>query len=270
MDGFDLIIVPDEEDEDAALVFVDGAVDGRPYRFLLDTGAARTCLQADDYTSAFAGTGTSSSSGLFAAGVPAEVIVVPRIELGPIAQENVPVARVAATGSVTGSLIGMDLLKDHCCHFLFDERHVLVDPPDDPGVDSTQTLVLDKTNHPYLDVRFGDTIASAVWDSGAGITVADLGFIRRHPAYFREVGRSHGTDATGATMQTPTFVMEATTIGVWALPPHAVAGVDLSRVNATIEMPMDLVLGYSTLSQANWWFDFPRRRWAVTRLLDRE
>jgi hypothetical protein len=48
-----------------------------------------------------------------------------------------------------------------------------------------------------------------------------------------------------------------------------VAGVDLSRVNATIAVPMDLVLGYTTLRHANWWFDFPRRRWAVTRLLDR-
>ena len=68
-------------------------------------------------------------------------------------------------------------------------------------------------------------------------------------------------------MPTPTFVMAATTIGARVFPPHTVAGVDLSRGNAAVEPPMDFVLGYSTLSKANWWFDFPRRRWAVTRLL---
>lgn len=45
------------------------------------------------------------------------------------------------------------------------------------------------------------------------------------------------------------------------------AGVDLSGVNATLEAPMDLVLGSSTLARANWWLDFPDRRWKVTALL---
>jgi hypothetical protein len=37
-----LIIEPDLDDPDCAEVLVDGTVAGRPYRFLLDTGAART------------------------------------------------------------------------------------------------------------------------------------------------------------------------------------------------------------------------------------
>ena len=31
---------------------------------------------------------------------------------------------------------------------------------------------------------------------------------------------------------------------------------------------MDLILGYNTLSQANWLFDFPRRQWAITQRLE--
>jgi hypothetical protein len=30
---------------------------------------------------------------------------------------------------------------------------------------------------------------------------------------------------------------------------------------------MDLILGYNTLRQANWLFDFPRRRWAISKRL---
>ena len=37
MNGFEMIIKPDEEDIDAAEILVDGTVGGFPYRFRLDT-----------------------------------------------------------------------------------------------------------------------------------------------------------------------------------------------------------------------------------------
>ena len=270
MAGFPLIIEPDPEDVDAAQVLVDATLDGRPYRFLLDTGAARTAIQLDEYTATFDPVGTHASSGVFAP-VSEEVIVVPSIELGPITKKNVPVVRVAPIGPPIVNLIGMDLLKDVRCHVLFDEQRVVVDvdPSEERGIGETVlALFLDRVGHPYVDVQFANVVAQAVWDSGAGITIADLTFISRHPDLFQQLGQSTGTDATGSSRQTPTFTMGASTIGGKRFPPHTVAGVDLSRVNATIEAPMDLILGYSTLRRANWWFDFPRRRWAVTTLLD--
>jgi hypothetical protein len=47
-----------------------------------------------------------------------------------------------------------------------------------------------------------------------------------------------------------------------------VAGVDLSAINARIDRPMDAIIGYRTYARANWWMDFPARRWATTRLND--
>ncbi len=267
MNGFDLTVVPDEEDEDAALVFVDGTVGDRPYRFLLDTGAARTCLEYDDYTATFASLESKTSSGVFAAESRGEIITIPRIELGPITKSDFPVARIAAISPVIRNLIGMDMLTDVACHLRFAESRVIVDPPVEPEVEAMQTLFLDQTHHPYVEVRFGDAAAQAVWDTGAGITVAELNLIRKQPSFFRVSGQSRGTDSTGTTLETPMFEMSAATIGGKTFPAHTVAGVDLSGVNATIERPMDLILGFSTLSKANWWFDFPRRRWAVTEML---
>lgn len=268
MAGFPLIIEPDPEDVDAAQVLVDAILDGRPYRFLLDTGAARTAVQLDEYTSTFGSVGTHTSSGVFAQ-VSEELILVPSIELGPIAKQNMPVVRIASSGAVLGNLIGMDLLKDVCCHVLFEEQRVEVDPPEEPGIsDTVQALFLDSVGHPYVDVQFDSVIAHAVWDTGAGITIADLTFITKHPDLFQLRGQSTGTDATGFSRETPTFMMGASVIGTKPFPPHTVAGVDLSRVNATIDAPMDLILGYSTLRRANWLFDFPRQRWAVTKVLN--
>ena len=271
MSGFDLIVRRDEEDIEAAEVFVDGRVGARNYRFLLDTGAGRTCVAFDDYTATFDVVGSPGSSGVFARRRSDDLVMAPSIEIGPISKSNVTVVRRAETSAGRSNLIGMDMLEDHCCHFLFDEHRVVVDPADDAGNHyAFHDLLYDEKFHPYIDVRFGTRTARAVWDTGAGITVVGLGFIDDHPEFFREAGRSSGTDATGHGMETPMFRMASPVIGGQAFPPHMAAGVDLSPVNATITLPMDLIVGYSTLGKANWLFDFPHRRWAVTRLPSEE
>jgi hypothetical protein len=262
-----LIILPDDEDADAAGVFVDGKLGSRGYRFLLDTGAARSCIEYDAYTSEFPAIGTNTSSGVFARGSD-DLVVVPTIRIGPIVRHDFPLTRSPKHGPRRASLIGMDILKDFSFHFLFHEGRALVNLENDArGNYDFQDIVFDTAFHPYVTVEISAIAANAVWDTGAGITVVDLLFVQEHPEVFQEVGRSLGTDSTGAQVQTPIFTVATTTIGKRVFPPHRVAGVDLSQVNAAIEKPMDFILGYSTLSKASWLFDYPRRRWAVTSML---
>ena len=58
--------------------------------------------------------------------------------------------------------------------------------------------------------------------------------------------------------------MTGPVIGQRAFGSHKAVAVDLAGVNSTLEYPMDLILGYPTIRQADWLFDFPARRWAVT------
>jgi len=263
MNGFDLIIKPDEEDVDAAEVLVDGTIGGYHYRFLLDTGAARSSVTFDEYTSTFDCIEKRHSSGVFAASRQ-EVIRVPMIEVGPICKQDFPLVRMEANHPVRANLLGMDLLKDFCCHFFFDEKMVVVQ--DEPAFGSPfQELILDKKFHPCVTLGFGKLKARAVWDTGAGITLADMSFIEKNPAFFQEIGQSQGTDWTGAKMETPLFIMASPIIGNYEFSPHKVAGVDLSYLNSGAEIPMDLILGYTTLRQVNWLFDFPRKRWAISK-----
>ncbi|HEX3051495.1 MAG TPA: retropepsin-like aspartic protease [Aggregatilineaceae bacterium] len=257
MSEIKLIIKPDEEEAGAAEIFVDGRIDGRAYRFLLDTGAANTCLIWDEYTAAFDSTEQRQSSGVFQTSRD-DFIMVPQLEVGPIMRQNFTVVRKHETHADRRNLMGMDVLKDHCCTFLFDEQRMVIDEDDGQA-----ELILDQRFHPYLDVHWETGVAHAVWDTGAGLTVVDTNFIERYPALFQSVGQSTGTDATGTRVETPMFVMAACRIGGRAFPACRVAGVDLSHVNASIEIPMDLILGYNLLSQARWVFDFPRRKWSL-------
>ncbi len=267
MNEFDLIIQPDAEDADAAEVFVDGAIGGRPYRFLLDTGAARSRVRYDEYTATFASVGTDTSSGVFAGGS-RDLVTAPGLALGPISRSDFTLVRAAQGDTGRQNLIGMDLLKDLRCHFRFDEQRVDVDEngAGDDGA-AFEELFLDSRAHPYVPVQLGDVTASAVWDTGASMTVVDTNFVARTPGFFPAAGSSTGTDSTGAQQETPMYMMAAATIGGYTFPTQRVAAVDLSYVNATLERPMDLIVGYNLYSKAHWLFDFPRRRWRITQML---
>lgn len=259
-----LIIVPDEDEPQAAELMVDGYLGDRPYRFLLDSGAARSSVAFDEYTSRLETTGESRSSGLFA-GKSDDLIRVPLLKLGPVSKKDIVINRVQKGADGRRNLIGMDMMVDFSWHFLIEEERVLINSPIDAEAGSFQPLRFDSKGHPYLEIAFRGDPADAVWDSGAGVTVVDLAFIEQHRIHFEEAGKSTGTDSTGTSMETPMFVMQGAYLGGVEFPPHRVAGVDLSGVNATIEIPMDLILGYTTLRLADWFLDFPAGKWALTR-----
>jgi len=261
-----LIIQPDAEELEAAEVLVEGSVGGRPYRFLLDTGAANTRIALDAYTVGFASLERSQTSGVFRQGSD-DLISLPVVQVGPMTRRNVTVARAPAEAEHVANLIGMDVLKYFRLDFDFSEGRLTVDPSDDPrGGLTWHALTMDNKSHPYVEVQFGHKQASAVWDSGSSLTVVDATFINQHRVFFRKAGESTGTDSTGQEGAASLYIMSSAVIGDLTFPPHRVAAVDLAGVNATLELRMDLILGFSTLRHADWLLDFPNRRWAFSRM----
>jgi hypothetical protein len=73
-------------------------------------------------------------------------------------------------------------------------------------------------------------------------------------------------DGAGQTRQTGTYIMGSVRIAGVSFEEQKVAAVDLGAANATLDRPMDLILGYPTLRQATWFLDFPRHQWALALL----
>ena len=88
-----LIIEPDPDDPGCATVMVDATVAGRPYRLVLDTGAARSQLEADDYTSGLMPLGEDSSSGAFGGRVTDTVVTITDLAAGPLRVATLDVTR---------------------------------------------------------------------------------------------------------------------------------------------------------------------------------
>jgi hypothetical protein len=254
-----LIIEPDPDDSDFATVMVDATIAGRPYRLLLDTGAARTQLNADEYTSALRPVGEDASSASFGASVTAPVVTVTDLAIGPLRLATLDVTR-SERGQ--GQVLGLDVLGRHRCHFRLETGVMELGAP--PGIQAENQLVLGPRGHVYLDAHWPGVTARACWDTGEGATVVDRAFWLSHPELFEQIGAAAGTDAHGDQAETPLLFMAGPVIGQHTFSRHKAVAVDLAQVNATLEEPMDLILGYPTIRQSGWLIDFPARRWAVT------
>lgn len=260
MSDIKLLIKFDDETRETAEVHVEGNVNGVKCKFLLDTGCAKTTLMSDDFSAQFKTIGSQNSSGVFGRSE-YELIEIDSLTVGPIQERKLTISRAMKDG-IDRNLLGMDVLKNYRLFFRFDEGKIETKSREMSAI-KLQHLFLDKGGIPYVDVGCGDSIGKGVWDTGAGVTLVDINFIHRNPGMFEKVGTSTGTDSTGTSSETPTFSVKAVTIGGMQFGPHMVVGLDLSHVNSKIDHPFDFLLGYSTLKQANWLFDFPSKKWGL-------
>lgn len=256
-----LIVEVDAKDPQCAMVSVDGLVADRAYRFVLDTGASRTQVVADEFIDALATTGEHRSHGVFSH-QHARTVLLEDVVVGPIRRASLEASVASGSDESVHGLIGMDLLQNHRLHFVFDRGVLVVD--ETPVDVDLQTLEVDDGCHLYLEATWPNAAATCVWDSGAGMTVIDQKFWSDHEDLFGVVGTSTGTDATGVQEAAPTFEISTMLIGRRRFAPHHVAVVDLSAANSSLAKPMDIILGYPTLRQANWYFDVPQRLWGIT------
>jgi hypothetical protein len=257
-----LILEPDEDDEDCALYLVDGTVAGRPYRFVLDTGGARSQMEADDYIGTLPAVASNTSSGAFAIRTD-PVVSITDLNVGPLRAATLNVTRVDPIAGLLRNVLGMDILGQHSCHFRLADLVVDVDPTLTLPADAAQ-FQMDKRGHVYIDVHWPGVVAHACWDTGSAPTIVNRDFWLAHPDLFEEVGSSVGTDVTGTQIETPVLEMAEVEIGGRRFTKHCAVSVDLTGANSTAELPMDMIIGYPTMRQANWLFDFPAKRWAFT------
>ena len=164
-----LIVEPDRDEPSFASVYVDGTVAGRAYRFMLDTGAARTQLATDEYTGSLPTVGADSSAGAFGRRASDPLVTVTGLVAGPLRAAALDVTRAAAGPN----LLGLDVLGRHRCLFRFDAGVMAVDEPDAGAV--AHPLLLGERGHPYVDLHWPGVTGRAVWDTGAGPTLVNRG-----------------------------------------------------------------------------------------------
>jgi len=138
------------DDQDSAAVYVDGTVGGKSYRFRLDTGARRTSIMSDDFTSGFKVVGTNKSSGAFAK-TKDDLVETPEVRVGSLSQPSVTAIRIPKNVKRRDNLLGMDFLGNYALHFQYELRRVeLVKSEATKNKKLPLDLFVGENGHPYV------------------------------------------------------------------------------------------------------------------------
>jgi hypothetical protein len=223
-----LPVIPDPNSSRACQVFADTIVDGAPARMLLDTG-------------------TSQSYVPYREALQPGDVHVETLQWGALIARNLSVTMNAPDWP-------------HICDFRFGDGILELDQ----SASASDLLPLptpaDRT--PAVPVHWGSASTTAVWDTGSGITIVNRSFAEAHPeivSISAEFGR--GTGITGETGRNPKGRLAPCRIGKVLFPEQ-----DCGVTNSLGLDGIDIILGLPLISSANWYMDFPRRRWTNSRI----
>jgi hypothetical protein len=254
-------LVPDEDEPGQFLPFVPVEIDGVAGEALLDSGSSRSKLldrpgfmvEKASWPSSVAAFG-SELSALGSAKVSCRV--------GNHDVGDVDAAVVPADHLGHGNVIGQDVLGRYRCGFSLADGLLTINA-ESPC--ATHAVHISERGHVYFDLSWNDgPAAGAVFDTGASVTLVDKSFASTHADLFTSVGVSTGTDAAGVEVEAPMALMQGPEILGEQLAEARVAVVDLAVPNKTLERRMDVVLGWTVISQCHWFIDHPAARAACT------
>jgi hypothetical protein len=249
-----LEVVPDPDVAGCGYVFVDAHVSGRSVRAVLDTGAVRTKLV--DLPPTARQVGERQVSGVFGTETVTEWEVAD-IRLGSLRADLLIVDRISHVGG-RHPMLGLDLLGTQPW------RLDVVDRTLDTGAPlprSGSSFTRGANGHLLTQMRWPTATATALWDTGAGITLIDQRFADSHPNLAQPAGTAVSTDSAGATANTHLARIAGYEIDGVQFRGHTVALADLSAVPDRT----DVIIGYPTIAQARWAMHIPTLRWCVER-----
>jgi hypothetical protein len=259
-----LAVLPDPDPSDAHAVqaWVEAIADGVALMLLVDTGTPRSAFPHVEPFASRVSRVVPGGRGVF--GGPAEeALVTADVVVTGDQTTRQLLVQLQPRGWPHPALLGMDLLGSHRCNFRFDDPRIELDGPV-PAEAEWVPLATDPHRTPTVKVDWGHAQSTAIWDTGAGVTLVDQSWAGSHPdivAVGDEIGR--GTDVTGAQASHPWGTLAACRIGGREFGEQVCGVVDFSAMNATLASPIEVVVGLPLIIQASWCMDFPGRRWVI-------
>jgi hypothetical protein len=242
---------PDPEVPGCGNVLVSVEVGGRAMRAVLDTGALRTLLI--DLPSSARPVGSGETSGAFGTDVVTEW-EVREVRIGSLRAGPLTVDRIDG-GVGRHPVVGLDLLGTGPWQLDVASRTLVTGEPLLRGsayTPSTHGRIL-------TEMRWPIATATALWDTGAGITLIDRRFADAHPSLFEHAGSTRATDIVGAQGDLGLARISGYEIDGNPFAGHIVAIADLPEIPDHI----DAAIGFPTISQARWTVDVPSRQWRI-------
>ncbi len=241
---------------DQLLATLDVEIDGVEREFLLDTGAVRTSLLNDPVAAKYPSVGEHPGQGVAGRVTACALIQPERLRFGHQVFPDPTIARC------NQSLFGLDFLGRQAFQVdLFGrELKILSGLPD--GVVTEPIRVLE-AGHYALSVKFGENSASAVFDTGASVTVIDADFVRKHPESFSLVRDEPGFDALGNKIESKIYNCSSFQVGKLHMENVEVAATEFGPSFQKGMQGAVAILGNNIIVHGVWSFEGSTSRWFV-------
>jgi hypothetical protein len=243
--------VPDPDIIGCGNIFISVVADGCILRAAFDTGSPTTLLI--DVPLSARPVGRQEASGMFGAEVVTEW-EVEELRIGSLSVGPLTVHGITA-GVGRHPVVGLDLLGEGPWQLDTSHGTLLTGAPLSRGSTFTRAA----NGHILTEMRWAGAAATAMWDTGAGITLFDWQFADAHPNLFEEVGTTLGTDVTGSQGEFLLARVCGYGIDETGFEGHVVAIADLPDIPDHI----DAVIGFPTINQARWTVDVQACRWSI-------
>jgi hypothetical protein len=243
--------VPDPDVPGCGNVFVSVEVDDRTVRAVFDTGAPRTLLI--DLPSSARPVGSRKTTGAFGTEIVTEW-EVGAIRIGSLLAGPLTVDRIDG-GFGRHPVVGLDVLGAGSWQLDISSRTLVTGAPSRRGLAYKSAT----NGHILTEMRWPTATATAIYDTGAGITLIDQRFADAHPNLFEHAGSTTVTDVLGSHGDLGLARMSAYEIDGTRFAGHIVAIANLPEIPDHI----DAAIGFPTISQVRWTVDVPARRWLI-------
>jgi len=233
---------------------VDVSIDGRPAKFVLDTGTTQVLIDG----------GVAHRFGLTET---LDHVIAPSMAVGRLTATAVPVLTVGlGPGWGFDGILGNEFFLGHIVHVNYRDRYVDVVPHDLFEPPAGASII-------PVSCAEGMPIAAGAIDGIAGTRFAlDTGSLDIVvPWYFTEHdargatlhARDVGGNGRSSYLEGPTVTRRAlvpnVTVGPFKIP-DPVIDIEMTNRGTTLDIPLDAIVGTSVLSQLDLWFDYDNGR----------
>jgi hypothetical protein len=251
----------------AGVIFMDCSFDGKQTPCELDTGSGRNItVLNNDFFNRYPVIGHAKTGGMSGGLQSVDIIQISdfRVDSIPFGSQRIErEARSRCDNGLSAPVIGWVALASRSLELSFSDKnpHAIIDGRLPRGIFPFK-FSMDKDI--LLPAKVSGQETTAMFDTGAGLTVIDENIIANHPENFMFVEEYPASDINCQTAQTKIYKAKSIEIGNRQFSNVYVLAMDFRFIQGILKLPdLHLIIGTNMITQADWSFDFVHKRWSV-------
>lgn len=244
--------------ETSGKIYVECAFDGNSKDYILDTGAGLSVVSSDHFFENYQSVKQVSNRGASGHDRRSDVIQISQIKIGSYLVENHQVMRTSDGMSI--HILGSSIFKDKNVKFDFDQNEVTFSAD---KLATSMPLQWLSGGQILIPVNINQIIMSAVFDTGADLTVVSRKFVAKNAELFERIKSiPNVNDASLNVVELDLYRIKSDlVIGGLKVSDGFVFAMPFESFKEAWGSEVEMILGYNHIVELNWHFDFEKHLW---------